>query len=78
LLSKCANPACLARFRTLRHGRLFRVEIKAVSSGSAHPSSRIEYFWLCGDCARVMKLVWHNGVVGTRPKYLALTAGAGM
>ncbi len=78
MLSKCANPACLARFRTLRSGRLFQVEIKAVPSGHAHPSSRIEYFWLCGDCARVMKLVWNNGVVGTRPKYPALTAGAAM
>lgn len=78
MLSKCANPACLARFRTLRSGRLFQIEIKAVPSASAQPSSRIEYFWLCGDCARIMKLVWHDGVVVTRPKYLALTAGAGM
>ena len=78
MLSKCANPVCLARFRTLRHGKLFQVEVRAVSADSAPSAPRIEYFWLCGDCARVMKIVWQNGAVGTRPKYLALTAGAGM
>ena len=77
MLSKCANPACFARFRTLRSGRLFQIEIKAVPTGPARSSPRTEYFWLCGECARVMKLVWHDGAVGTRPKYLALTAGAG-
>ncbi|MGA8152515.1 MAG: hypothetical protein WB952_16300 [Terriglobales bacterium] len=75
MLSKCANPICFARFLTLRRGRLFKIE-KTVSSSSVQPVTRIEYFWLCEDCARVMKVVWRHGVVTTRPLYPELTVSA--
>ena len=77
MLSKCANPLCFARFHTLRRGKLFRAELKTDSSSPSQPVSRTEYFWLCENCARVMKVVWRNGVVATRPLHRALTAGAG-
>jgi hypothetical protein len=76
VLSKCANPACLARFRYLHEGRIFNIEIKAASGGDfAHLNDRVEHFWLCEGCARVMKVVWENGTVTTRPRYLALPEG---
>jgi hypothetical protein len=71
MLSKCANPACFNRFRYLHEGRIFNVEIK--SEESVRPAqSRIEHFWLCASCAQMMKVVWENGKVTTRPRYLAL------
>lgn len=71
MLSKCANPACFARFRYLHEGRIFNIEIKKESSDHrAQP--RIEHFWLCASCARMLKVVWDDGVVLTRPRHLAL------
>jgi hypothetical protein len=71
VLSKCANPACFARFRYLHEGRIFNVEMK---SGSAehYTQPRIEHFWLCESCARMLKVVWEGGAVSTRPRFLAL------
>ena len=48
MLAKCANPACLTRFRYLENGTLFRLENEARSS-SDRPFQ--EYFWLCGGCS---------------------------
>jgi hypothetical protein len=76
LLSKCANPICFARFHSLRHGKLFRVERKPVAD-PVQTTYHVEYFWLCENCARVMTIVWNNGLMKTRPLHLALTAGAG-
>lgn len=76
MLSKCANPACLARFRYLREGKIFNIEIKAPGDAEvARFKDKIEHFWLCESCARVMKVVWVNGVVTTCLRYLALTEG---
>jgi len=76
MLSKCANPTCFARFRFLRQGRIFNIEIKENSAENSRPlNARIEHFWLCESCARVMKVVRENGVAGTRPLYPQLTAG---
>jgi len=73
VLSKCANPTCFARFRYLHVGRIFNVEIKTNSSNhSLQP--RIEHFWLCETCAQVLKVVWEDGGVTTRPLRLALPA----
>lgn len=71
MLSKCANPACFARFRYLHEGRIFNIEIKKESS-NYHAQLRIEHFWLCESCARMLKVVWKDGTVSTRPRYLAL------
>jgi len=77
LLSKCANPVCFARFYTLRRGRLFKVEVNTIPYRPGRPGPRTEYFWLCEECARVMKIVWHDGVMSTHPLHLELGAGAG-
>jgi len=76
MLSKCANPACSARFRYLRQGRIFNLEVKILSSdGDGDVRHKIEHFWLCDRCAAVMKVVWENGAVSTRR--LHLTVGNG-
>lgn len=51
MVTKCANPACPARFRYLSKGRLFRLEVEG----------RDEYFWLCPDCASQMVLKVEKG-----------------
>jgi len=68
MLSKCANPACSARFRYLRQGRIFNLEVNKLSpSGDGELRHRFEHFWLCGPCAAVLEVVWQNGAVNTRP-----------
>jgi hypothetical protein len=77
MLSKCANPACLARFHYLHEGRIFKIEMGAVASGSdSSPAHRIEHFWLCERCAQTLKVVLANGVVTTHPLHRALPEGA--
>jgi hypothetical protein len=71
VLSKCANPTCFARFRYLHEGRIFNIEIKFQSS-ERHAQPRIEHFWLCESCARMMKVVWEDGTAATRLRFLAL------
>jgi len=76
MLSKCANPACHARFLYLREGKIFNIEIKTETPGPASPfKERIEHFWLCESCAQVFKVVWENGAVNMRLRHLALTDG---
>lgn len=76
MLSKCANPVCLARFHYLREGRIFKIETSAVASDGAHSQSRrIEYFWLCARCVQTLTVVLENGVVTTRPLHLQLGEG---
>jgi hypothetical protein len=77
VLSKCANPACLARFHYLHQGRIFNIETGTVSSEkNGSPTRRIEHFWLCERCAQTFTVVLENGVVTTRPLHLELPAGA--
>jgi hypothetical protein len=77
VLSKCANPACLARFRYLHEGRIFKVETGAVApDGNKASTRRIEHFWLCERCMQILTIVVENGVVGTRPLHLELAEGA--
>jgi hypothetical protein len=44
MVAQCANPKCRAQFLYLRSGKLF-----ALRRG-LH-ASRVEFFWLCGNCA---------------------------
>jgi hypothetical protein len=64
MLSKCANPPCLASFLHLADGRLFRLETEP-----AFPSSNAretEYFWLCEPCSAVTTLrLADDGTVAT-------------
>ena len=62
MLSKCANPACLARFHYLHEGRIFKIETATVLSvGHSSPNHRIEHFWLCERCAQTLSVVLENG-----------------
>ena len=77
MLSKCANPACSARFRYLHQGRIFKVERGAVLSGPNGSSIRkIEHFWLCELCTQTLEVVLENGAVTTRPLQPELAEGA--
>ena len=52
MLAKCANPACLTRFRYLESGTLFRLENERSSSDQTFR----EYFWLCRGCSHGLTL----------------------
>ncbi len=82
MLSKCANPGCAARFRYLHEGRLFRMAVAGAVTdhstfgtdpgitdpGMKRDSHRIEFFWLCEECAPEMTLTFKPGVgVTTEP-----------
>jgi hypothetical protein len=54
LLSKCANPDCVATFRYLQQGKLFRLEKERTKDFSQSPEP--EYFWLCGNCSETISL----------------------
>ena len=69
MVSKCANPDCSASFRYFHQGKLFRVESSAGlerrramgSDGEPRkPIRRLEFFWLCEDCAAKMTLVFNK------------------
>jgi hypothetical protein len=77
VLSKCANPACLARFHYLHEGRIFNIETGTVSCESNSSSThKIEHFWLCESCVQTLKVVLENGVVTTRLLHTDLAEGA--
>ena len=67
MLHKCANPACLVPFRKLRRGKLFLVEREALEESTlrrAHRgqlANRIEYYWLCDQCAFALTLSYEKG-----------------
>jgi len=58
MLTKCANPACSARFLYLHEGKLFAIESEADPQKRGPPtdpeyagrSYTREYFWLCSSC----------------------------
>ncbi len=53
MVATCANPACNVPFRYFRSGKIFMLEANEVEprSRTDPPKRRIEYFWLCGECA---------------------------
>ena len=85
MLSKCANPGCPATFLYLHQGKLFRLDTKnqTVASTSAvetnRPSRRMEFFWLCSECATELTLGYNKEVgimIVPLPKALARVASA--
>ena len=62
MLSKCANPGCPAAFLYLHQGKLFRLDrsaemlVRIPVSEVPRPSDRIEFFWLCNQCAAELTL----------------------
>lgn len=80
MLHKCANPACLRPFRKLSQGKLFLVEAEARerlgrrrANRGGQPSHRIEYYWLCDQCAFVLTLSYEEGqgvIAVPRPEFV--------
>ena len=71
MISKCANPACSARFLYLHDGKLFRFEREAPNSEEVlvgfdpavlKPSRGGDFFWLCAKCSTTMTLIHCKGV----------------
>jgi hypothetical protein len=86
MVSKCANPNCDASFRYFHIGKLFRMETSSGlerrrSMGQdevlSRPLRRIEFHWLCENCASKMTLVCdeHMGV-SVRANSRAISAAA--
>lgn len=79
MLNKCANPSCLSPFRRLSQGKLFLVETEPLERSNTRRaqrrgqiSHRIEYYWLCDQCAFAMTLSYEKGrgvVVVPRPDF---------
>jgi hypothetical protein len=66
MLSKCANSSCSNPFLYLHSGKLFRMDVavepeKHKPEGKK-PSRRVEFFWLCTECAVNMTLTYKIGV----------------
>ena len=85
MVSKCANPACSARFRYLHEGKLFRIEhpftrnparaVLMADTTARKPPMQVEFFWLCPDCCQSMTLIVDPAAgVTTRPLRRALRA----
>ena len=68
MVSKCANPQCSSTFRYLHEGRLFHVPLRSIGkTETGRPGSAMEYFWLCAECSRSMKLILYASSVITVP-----------
>ena len=68
MLSKCANPGCSRPFRYLHQGKLFRMETEVGDNERSFGSDpdvkkhrRLEFFWLCEECALKMTLAFQKG-----------------
>ncbi len=85
MVSKCANPECGVPFRYFHQGKLFRWETvtgldrrrsMGANDETRKPIRRIEFYWLCENCAEKMTLVFEQGVgVSTRSNILTKAAG---
>ncbi|HKW19426.1 MAG TPA: hypothetical protein VJO35_18095 [Terriglobales bacterium] len=67
MVSKCANPECSVPFRYFHTGKLFRVDTKTGLDRRrtmGHDGEqdktlrRLEFFWLCENCAGKMTLAF--------------------
>lgn len=76
MVSKCANPACAASFRYFHNGQLFRLETLVndqtdEDNGMNQSLRRLEFYWLCDNCAGKMTIAFERGVgVFVRPKFV--------
>jgi hypothetical protein len=71
VLDKCENPKCLAVFRRLGDGKLFRVPRVGTLSGPSGAVKKfvaMEHFWLCSNCDGTMTMaINRHGKVGVIP-----------
>ena len=75
MVAKCLNPACSAKFRTLRDGRVFVREVDGGSHENGEHAHQVAYFWLCGSCCRTMAVIAEKGM-GVRAVLLPTPAAA--
>lgn len=59
MLSKCANPACDAKFQYLQSGKVYVVRHQAIRENKvtldfSEEPDRTVYVWLCNACSRSM------------------------
>jgi hypothetical protein len=59
MITTCANPACNVPFHYFRGGKIFILDVNDVDprSRTCLSKRRIEYFWLCRECAPTMALI---------------------
>jgi hypothetical protein len=85
MVSKCANPDCAASFRYFHIGKLFRLESPPAHTHKTASDDdemvkhvpRLEFFWLCNECAGTMTLAFEKGVgVSVQPKVVHAVAAA--
>jgi hypothetical protein len=86
MISKCANPACSARFLYLHTGKLYRFEreirddtqpLLGFGPDTRRHGRGVEFFWLCEKCALSLTLVHCRGVgVTTHPLHPLLKSAS--
>ena len=89
MLHKCANPACVAPFLSLRQGKLFVAEtfssdLSPVYVGNRRKLCRREHFWLCDACSAQFTLRFDNNLgmltvplsQSAGPRFVARAAGS--
>jgi hypothetical protein len=60
VVSKCANPQCDKPFHYLHEGKLFRLMFRYPFRRFRSKEYRVEYLWLCGECAPKYSLSWNR------------------
>ncbi|GAC1436373.1 MAG: hypothetical protein NVS1B11_26180 [Terriglobales bacterium] len=66
MVSKCANPGCMADFRYLHEGKLFHMEFDSAGATSSPQTPikksvrRTEFFWLCEECSTRMTVTFQR------------------
>jgi hypothetical protein len=84
MLAKCANALCSTPFRRLSEGKLFLLEGEGMPNREpadpqkAKPPRRVEYFWLCNDCARLVTLTFSSTTGVTTVPLSAMDSAAAM
>jgi hypothetical protein len=85
MVSKCANPDCTAPFRYFHQGKLFRFETEAGlerrramgTDSDGKQMRRLEFYWLCQQCAPKLTLVSEKEMgVSVRPRLAARASAA--
>jgi hypothetical protein len=84
MITKCANPGCSNHFLYMNDGKVFRFELRCATDGDASftnqkkTARRIEFFWLCSNCAASMTVTYQQesgvGVQRLDMKYRANAA----
>lgn len=80
MLNQCANPVCGKPLVYLRDGRIFVFDIPSANGAAGSKRTRhLEHFWLCGKCARTMRLAQNGAAVEVirkegRQTYLTTTS----